>query len=151
MRVLRTVALLCAALGLAGSVATLSGCCDCPTFRAAIAKVRLLNASEVGPDLKIVFFYFYRHGEDFVPADALASGTFLAQDETPEEYAMRDGEIYFFGGGDYDLHVFVDMDNTMTLTPGDMEKVELNVYLFEHQIVEVDYTTFEIVEAVIGG
>ena len=147
MRVLRCFGILCMGLAVVAAGAALSGCCECPVYFAAVARVRLLNWSE--PPVP-VYFHFYRHGEPQVPEDALASGSFVADGDTNEAYATKDGEIFIFyqgsGGGGYDVHVFVDMDGGGVLTAGDMERLVTVASMEGDYVVEVDYPDFTTVD-----
>jgi hypothetical protein len=147
MRVFRRFAILWMALAVLAVGLTLSSC-DCPSYFAGVARVRLLNW--VQPDARLVGFDFYPHGAPLNPDDAMASGSFGTTDEVPEAYAMRDGGIYVFqtdsGGAGYDVHVFVDVTNDFEYSAGDEELLVTNVIVVGDSVVEVDYQDFTTVD-----
>jgi len=120
----------------------LSGCCDPCICTGGILTVRLLNNGPAGAHL--VFFDVYVHGNGAL----LAAGSFFAQEETPEAYAMRDGQIYVFAGygGKYDVHVYVDENDDQECSSPDKEIRVLEIPVIGNQVLEVDYLDFTVVD-----
>ena len=120
----------------------LSGCCDPCFCTGGILTVRLLNNESAG--VHVVFFDVYRQDQD----SPVASGSFFAQAETPEAYAMREGQIYVFVGygTTYDVHVYVDENDDQTCNNPDKETRVVGTPIRENQVLEVDYLDFTVVD-----
>lgn len=116
----------------------ITGCVDCPIWTAGILRVRLLNGDQAGNH--IVRFDVMLHGTDVV----VASGSFMAEDESPEAYAMSDGGIYVFLRKDntWDVLVYVDEALPAGYSTDDKEYLVEGVIPFEDDLLEVDYLNF---------
>lgn len=114
----------------------LSGCCDCPSYYSGILKVRLLNGGSSG--IHVVHFEVMPAGRDNV----VASGDFLTDYELSEAYAMLDGKTHIFMTSDniYDIHVYIDEDDSLDYSSGDTEAWVKDVLIIGETLQEVDYS-----------
>jgi hypothetical protein len=88
--------------------------------------------------VEAVRFDVYPEGTDSV----VASGFFSLVEAGAGAYAMKDGEIYVFIGGSWDVHVYIDWDNSFNLSTNDEEYTANGLLLMESEVLEVDYLDF---------
>jgi hypothetical protein len=115
-------------------VLALSSCCDtCP--RAGILTVRMINPPG---GVEAVRFDVYQEGSDSVEA----SGFFSLVEAGAGAYAKKDGKIYVFSGGLWDVHVYVDWDNSFDLSTNDHEYTTSGLVVSGDDVLDVDYLDF---------